>query len=209
MKTIEIKVFSFGELNEEAKQKAINKYLEAEDFYFIWQEAENTVNQFIKLFPLNLKTSYRSWLEPNFYSIEDNIRELKGLRLRTWLINNLSFLYKKEYLKSFKEKKEHKNIKQKTWGSVYYSSWKIENCCVLTGVCYDNDLLDPIYNFIEKYSESRNNDSVTFEEIIEDCFNSLEKSINNEIEYLQSDDAIKEYFEENVALFYENGERHY
>lgn len=47
MKTIikEVKVYQFDELTEEAKQNAINKYSERQNFDYIYDEAYQTVKK--------------------------------------------------------------------------------------------------------------------------------------------------------------------
>ena len=138
MKTIEINLYSFDELSDKAKENAMNKYYENEDFYYIWEEAHETVKEFCD--KTIIKTSNNSWLEPNFNNIDDDIINLKGVRLMKYFINNFDFLYKPKYLKSYDEHKTHRMIKNKiaiNTGNKYslaYSNIQKETSCNLTGV---------------------------------------------------------------------------
>lgn len=204
MRTIEIKVYQFNELSDSAKQHALNKYLQYEGFYYLWDDAISTIRAFCDR--TSIRTSRNSWAEPSFSHIDDAILELSGFRLRTYFLNNFDFLYKRRYIKSFDCHKNHKNIINKTaqnTGNKYsfYKSrlWVDDTCCVLTGMCYDDDFLKPIYDFIAK--PNNNN----FKDIIEDCFYELNKTVEREIEYLSTEDAFEEHCEANDYEFDERG----
>lgn len=209
MKTIEINLYSFDELSDKAKRKALNKHIENEDFSFIWEEAHETVKAFCD--KTIVKTYQDSWLEPNFNNIDDSILNLTGVRLMKYFINNFVFLYKRKYLKFFDGHKNHKMITNKTVQSKGKSNGKKycfatsniqkETSYNLTGCCYDNDLLDPIYKFIQNPKDNKN-----FEDIICECFYSLKKSIENEIEAKQTIEYFAELCEMNNYYFTEQGE---
>ena len=209
MKTIEINLYSFDELSDKAKEKAMNKYYENEDFYYIWDDAHKTVKEFCD--KTIVRTSINSWLEPNLNNIDDNIINLKGVRLMKYFINNFDFLYKPKYLKSFDGNKNHKMITNKTVQSKGKSNVKKycfatsniqkETSCNLTGVCYDDDFLEPIYNFIKNPKENKN-----FEDVICECFYSLKNSIESEIEANQTIESFAELCEMNNYYFTEQGE---
>lgn len=215
MKTITKELYEYQDLIKPENSKILERVLDNwalnDDNSFIWSEAEKTIKSFLNIINVNIKT-YNSWLEPSFGKIDDNILELSGLRLRTWFINNFDFLWKPKYIGSPKtnEHIKHKRIKSPiNVNSVgnrfnpYYSGCQLDNCCVLTGMCYDDDFLSPIYDFIKKPTNKN------FEDLIKDCFNSLEETINNEIEWRES----KEYILEEIAncdyTFNELGEIEY
>lgn len=205
MKTIEINLYSFDELSDKAKENAMNKYYDNKDFYYIWDDAHKTVKEFCE--KTIVRTSINSWLEPNFNHIEDDIINLKGVRLMKYFINNFDFLYKPKYLKSYNEHKEHRMIQNKiainTKSKYSFATSNIqkETSCNLTGVCYDDDLLDPIYKFIQNPKDNKN-----FEDIICECFYSLKNSIENEIEANQTIESFAELCEANDYYFTEQGE---
>ena len=180
MKKVEIELFQFDELEQEAQDKLIEEYEFYDESEFNYDEAEKTVEKFLDLFP-RLKTGTRSWLDPYTHSMEDNILQLEGLRLRTWLINNV-------WPKIYKPKFIHKgaigiNTKSR------YSKVQLESCCPLTGVCWDNDILEPIHKTIKWKGGYRH---LSMEDIIERCFNNLKKSLESATEYCQSKEYISE-----------------
>ena len=204
MKTIEKILYSFDELSYKAKEKAMNKYYESEDFFYIWDDAHETVEAFCD--KTIVRTSINSWLEPNFNHIEDSILNLTGVRLMKYFINNFDFLYKPKYLKSYDEHKTHRMIKNKiaiNTGHKYslaYSNIQKETSCNLTGVCYDDDFLKPIYDFLQKPTKNK-----TFEDIISDCFYCLKNSIESEIEAKQTIESFAELCDMNNYYFTEDG----
>jgi hypothetical protein len=208
MKTIEIKILTFEELTPEAQKVAIENYRENQYFDFVWDDAHATVKEFLEQVP-TIKTGRNSWLECNLNNVEDNVRQLKGVRLRTWFINNFSFLYKRKYIKHFDGHKKHRMIRNKTAKHtkkdycIVTSNINETQECNLTGHCYDMDFLAPIYDFIKTPCKHTN-----FDEIIDECFNSLKKSIENEIEAMQKDEYIIEEIEENDLEFTEDGKRY-
>lgn len=208
MRTIQTTVYKFTELSETAKQNAINKYREndSSSFDYIYNDAHNTVNAFHDHF--GTKEGIKSWLDVRTSHLDDSLMELKGNRLRTYILNNFySALYKPSFLGLIdKEVKKHRMVKsfknyKNELHSFVYSNIILTNSCVLTGVCYDNSLLEPIYKFI------RNPEShVNFEMLLNDCFESLERDIEAEIQDRTSDMSIKEYLIDNNIEFTEGGE---
>lgn len=87
MKTIEVQLFGIEELNETAKERAINWYrANFLNHDHIYDEAYNSVKAFHKIFPT--EEGSHSWFEFRAdWSAE--IDELQGLRLRKWIINNV------------------------------------------------------------------------------------------------------------------------
>lgn len=215
MRTIRTKIYSFNELTAEGQAAAIENYRNnILSFDFIYSDAENTVTAFCEAF--NVKTGSRSWLDINTDHIEDSILELSGLRLRKYLLNNFGpTLYKRKYLKhgqlSDNYKKWHRMIKQneiKTGpnkgkiSTSYYSNIFFEtNNCNLTGMCYDCDIMQPLYDFLEL----RSFDSTNFEDLLKSCFDSMRKTLKDEEEYMQTDEYIIEEILSNDYEFLSNG----
>jgi hypothetical protein len=210
MKTISINLYSFDELNPAAKETAIKEYRNKEnDYDYIWSEAHKTVKEFHKIFPT--EECVNSWLDYTSY-LDENATELNGLRLRKYILNNFGkYLFKPQFKGSLKTNEyiNHKRIKSplevNSIGNrfnPYYSAIFKDNSCVLTGVCYDDDLLKPIYKFIE---EDYKNENVNLIDLFDSCFKSLRNSIENEIEYRESDEGIEEEIEGNDFEFTEEG----
>ena len=208
METIELQVYSFSELSESAKRKALNDYVNREDFAYIYDDAYKTVKEFNDLF--KLKEGRNSWLEYQ-HNFDDNILELKGLRLRTYLINNFEYgIRQGKYIKTIDGHRAIKCFSHKNWqtreGKKFthlYSKLHFDNWFALTGVCYDDNILEPIYNFIDKY---RGTDShLTIIDLLDDCFATLEKAVEREIAYLMSEEAYEEHCDANDYRFTEDG----
>ena len=88
------------------------------------------------------------------------------------------------------------------WGNYYYSAITFENSCVLTGMCYDDDILNPIYKFIQ-----HPNNSTTFEELLNECIENMGKVLRTEEDYMYSPEYITEEIEANEYEFTEDGTR--
>ena len=207
MKTIEVKIYSFDELSEEAKEKAINKWRDSgneDEFYTM--DANKSFEKFADLFSIDWRNI--DYCEPyrNDYHVkmDDNILYLSGQRLATYIWNN----YKRDIFKGkYYSLWSKKDITYKYYPEGHavlktrYSHIFLDNCCVLTGVCYDDDLLKPIYEFLDNPK-----DNVDFETLLNDCIYSLCHSVCSEIEYQNSDEQIAETIRANEYEFTENGE---
>ena len=204
-----INICTFDELSQTAKDEAISTYRDSGmlDNSFIYDEAHNSVTAFNGLF--GTKEGGRSWLDIRTSHIDDNICQLKGLRLRTYIINNFgSELYKGKYYSLWSKidfpfnKNFNANraaLKQR------HSKVMLEHNCVLTGVCYDDSILQPIYDIIHSYSEDKHA-HVTFEMLMNDCIQTLEKDLQTEEDYRNSDENIISEIEANAYTFTEDGE---
>lgn len=217
MKTIQIQLYKFDELSEAAQQKAINLERENVCIDFIYDDAHSTVKAFNEVF--NTSGARNSWLDVNTGHFEYQILELKGFRLQKYLWNNFKdTLYKRKYLKHGElaaVKKAYHRMKKQTEitnnctnkGKIsvsYYSNIQKESKnCNLTGMCYDDDMLQPIYDFLEKRDFS--NCSINFEDLLKNCFDEMKKTIENEIEYRNSDESIIEELQDSDNDYTENG----
>lgn len=206
MKTVEIKVYSFDELSNEAKEMAINEYRNSgfSDAIFDYDEAHKSVKKFNEIFSIRNNTN--SWLDFSYCNLDDAILELKGIRLMKYIVNNFdNYLFIPTYIKMYNKHFNHKRAKNKTYkngtkASFFYSNLKKTNSCVLTGCCWDDDLLQPIYNFLLnpcKYT--------TLNDLFKDCFNSLKKSLQANEEYCNSDEYISEQLDANEYYFHKDG----
>lgn len=187
MRTETISIYQFSELSEEAKREALDKFEAFTDH--IWDDAHETVKKFCDEF--YIKTGHNSWLDYSSNKFDDPINELTGVRLRTWLINNYGHLFT-----------EGKPFGYYLGGGKYKHRSKVifvNTCCPFTGVCYDEDILQPLRDFIKKPDNSN------LDDLFYDCFETLRNSIESEIEYRNSDEAKQEDIEANGYEFYEDG----
>jgi len=215
--TITRTIYTFEELTPEAQQNAINQYRgDGIDTSSNWEEARASVTAFCDLF--NVSTGSNSWLTlvcPSFGNDNHNRNDLTGQRLRTYLINNFpSAFYERKYRghsknenRSTEKPKGHRmvtNIRKDHKGNyyrVFRSNFEEESCCPFIGVCYDEDLLQPLKDFIKQP------DGRTFENLMTEAGENLRVSLENEDDYRNSDEAIREDIEANDYEFTEYGDR--
>lgn len=190
MEKREIEVYEFYELDEQTQEKILNKFRD-DPYRYAWDsENRDTLNAFEKVFPIKIKYwSYGGRGEGvNFeMTCDDEIENMTGLRLRTYLINNF-------YDDIFKRKLYWKNFTKKRASKLFR-----ENSCVLTGYCMDDNILDPVYKFIKK----PNGDN--FYDLMNDCLQGWVYSCSRDQEYAYSDESIKEDIEANDYRFDANG----
>lgn len=212
-RTIRTKVYQFSELSEQAKQKSINQYRNSEQYnQHYYDEIIDSVKAVCELF--NLKTG-REWTDIRTSHIDDNILELKGVRLYKYIVNNYwSNLYKRKFLGSIGDNRVIKHRMSKTnfydmskgarvsSSNFIYSNVRFDNSCTLTGVCYDNDILQPIYDFLK-----RPDLSTTFEDLMQEIESAISKTFDNTEEWLNSDEFIKDEIEANEYEFKADGTR--
>ena len=214
MKTIEIKLYKFEELSEEAKQTAISEYRgKGIDTQYMYDEAYESVKAFNELF--GLREGNRSWLDFDTTNIDVPVYEMEGLRLRTWLMNNVwSEIFTPKWIASIETASstamvKHNRVKPKLLSNgvvynPYYSGYQLECSCPFTGLCYDMDLLDPVLNFIA-YKSPECFNRMDFDDLLTECFSTLKNTLESEVEYANSDEAIEEAIEANDYDFTEYG----
>jgi hypothetical protein len=202
METVEIKIYKFAELSEEAKQTAIDNWRNNETFDWIRYEATNSLNKFAEIFNIDLRQI--DYEEPyrNNYSInlDENVLSLTGYKLAKHIWNHYrNDIFKGKYYGKLVKtlangepitvNKEHpagvRHVKR-------YSKIFLDDSCVMTGVCYDQALLNPIYEFLNKP-----NGRIDFETLLNDCIYSLCHSVSGEIEGSSEDEAVIETIEAN------------
>lgn len=188
MKTVQLTVYKFNELPENIQSKLIEKYRDGQSFDDMYGEAQQTVEKFCEL--SGVESVYKSWLEFRVPNFDGNVLILTGLRLRTWLINNWGgWLYKRKQFslwskteKSFKHYKEgYPKLK------IRRSKVLTDKSCVLTGVCYDDDLLEVFYNFIDDYKNfseypkgANDAENICLEDLLQRAFDQLKCSLEDE-----------------------------
>lgn len=205
MRIKEVILYSFSELSAKGQQKAIDKWREnGIDTQHYWDEANESVKKFNDIFGTD--EGRNSCLDVRTSGIDDNILNLKGLRLQKYIWNNYkNSLYKGKYYSTpgyyVSNNKYHYRYR--------LSKCQIVNSCVLTGLCWDESLLEPIYNFLnsKKWHENKlQYEKTTFQDLLTDCVESLKLSLESSDEYAHSDEAIIETIEANNYEFTEDGE---
>lgn len=215
MRTIRTKIYNFSELSKEAQEKAIENYRNNNlTFDFIYSDAESTVKAFCAAF--GVKSGSRSWLVCDASNIDEDVLQLTGLRLRKYILNNFGdTLYKRKYLKigsnsktlkPFHRMRKQTEIKSGSNKGLFYSAYysnicKVAKNCNLTGMCYDDDMMQPIYDFLEL----RTFGSTNFEDLLNECFDEMRSTLQKEEDYMYSDEYISEEIAANEWEFTEQG----
>lgn len=126
MKIIEkaYKVYSFDELNDTSKEIVLDDF-RTKDLFFWDDEYKNTLDKFCYEFNVDWKEYDYTYGHHISYDlkVDKDIKNLQGIRLYKWLINN-----KEQEINKFKE-------------------------CNMTGFCADYDIIKPILEFLEKPSK--------------------------------------------------------
>lgn len=203
MKTIEVTLYEYEELSERAQERALTDYM-SHGNDFDMREPTNTLNKFESIFPIKIRDwefgGGQSAISFRFTGSED-IENLTGWRLATYIWNNYrDYIYSHKYYST-----------RGCWidGKYHYKSRRsnIIICsedCPLTGTCYDNDILDPIWKFLKKPDET-----TTFESLLDDCLQSWLNECEKEDEYRSSKEAFAETCEANEWLFTKEGKQWY
>lgn len=187
MKTIEVKVYRYEELSEEAQEHALEQYQQDEYSGTHWQEENlESIKKGLEHFDWKLSDwSIDYWCATNGYTkiephgLDDDAAELAGVRLWKYLNNN-------GYLKYFCQyDKKVKNL--------------LDGNCPFTGYCGDENFLDPVRKFIERP------DDRTFRELMNDCVYEGLKLIQTDYEHQMSEQFFKEECEGNDRWFTEDG----
>ncbi len=213
MKTIQVNIYTFSELSEDAKQRAIETWRNDTQEYAWQDENKESMEAFARVFPIAVtEWSYGGRGEGVYFRFEterDEIEELSGQRLAIYLWNNYRReLYKGKYYGrlSLRDKNGKKIRKSKEFPIgqrhvIRHSKIILDTCCVFTGYCMDDALTDNIYAFMDKP------DARTFRDLLEDCFSQWIKACNADIEWQNSDEYISETIEANDYEFDEDGNR--
>ena len=188
MRIKEIKVYPFDELSEDAQEKAHNEFL-SEGSYFWGDDNQKTLDAFCDVFPITAKDweyGHRNYINGNMptadIDTEKAYYDFTDIRLLKYIVNNYwHYLYKRKFIGCLKSKEKFTPV---------YSHCQWENCCVLTGYGIDDDILQPIYDFLKKPDKTS-----TFEDILQDCLESWIIACQRDYEYSCS----REYFIEHIA----------
>jgi hypothetical protein len=197
MRTKTIKIYSFNELSEEAKENALREYRDNNTEIFWESETlESLKGLFENCNGVSLKDyslgEYQSCIEISFTNEE--VEEFTGKRAMAWLENNLLSNIRIPF-NSFAVNGTRKKLAQ--YGQ-YYRGGMIKPC-PFTGYCVDDDFIDSLVKDIKGGDDLKS--------AFENLASVYQKIIQNEVEYQNSEEFIADYFESNDVEFDEAGER--
>lgn len=209
MKTVRIKIFEFNELSEKAKEKAIQNVKNNFDLHSHYSnEYLETMDKFVEGMLGAKYTNYclggqGAHINVILDCFTNEQLELSGLRLARFIWNNFEhFLYKGKYFSLWS--KTEKSFKHYPNGYPvlkfrYSKVLKVGENCNLTGVCTDESILAPMYEFLKSPK------NITFEELINECLDSFLKDYEKSLDYANSAEYIAEHCEANEIEFLESG----
>jgi hypothetical protein len=212
MRTIEMKAYKASELDPSAFSTAYNAWLRGFDYPW-YSDVDKCRKGLLELFPgayLDRDNDVRTG------QMEDTLLELKGKRLAAWINTNVVQALQKGKYRSMITYSDapHKRVKReesKATGNKwrYYRSaitFTVE--CPFSGMSVDCAALEPLLNYAKGSGYARDGRqwaSVTLEELIGECFHAIKKYVEDDIEYLSSDEMFKEDMDANEVEFDESG----
>lgn len=208
MTTIEVNLYHYSELSDQAKEKVREWWNDGNpDAQMEVEEASGALTKFCEQFGVNLKNwePETAWMRFRL-QLDEDVLNLSGARAVSYFWNNHPNLWKGKYRTlNVNHPVKHPRITSKTFKNgnthnAYHSAVFIErNESVFTGTFYDTDICKPIWDFCD----CPGNESVW--DILNACLSALAKSTKEAIEYRYSDEAIAEIMEYNEYDFTENG----
>ena len=209
MKTYKINLYSFDELSESSKRVVIDKERESQyNFAYLSMESDaeeriSTLNKFCELFNITYRIDYdhqHRFISWDFqYSGDEELGERVGKYVWRYLNNHYYAIRKHKY---FIKQRYDKNGKFDY--KIRYSKvmW-IEGDCPFTGMCYDEDILQPIFDWYRKP-----NMNISIHDLLQECFDNFMRCWESEDDYRMSDEHLEDMISANWCdkLFYSNGE---
>ena len=211
MKEVKIRLYKFEELSSESKAKVIERERSKIQQWCIdaWDsEHRATIKKFEEIFNVKVRDwsvsdyshDYRFVFSNDFYGMDAS--EVTGKYLLRFLN---SIYYDVRSGKYFSCGQRWEN------GKYHYSAkhskilWEEFNC-PLTGICYDNDILKPIWDWHKKP-----NWNLSLRDLVDECLESFFSSWEEENLYCGSDEyCIQELTESSVyedVLYFEDGRK--
>jgi hypothetical protein len=188
--TIEVKLYQFSELSEDAQNRIIEAERErrqCDPDADHWNEERNdSARAFADTFGIKWEDDRGYW---GIYctALQDWQTELTGVRLATYLWNNYGHIFSEAKVYGDRygrgPKRRSRIMRQAT-------------CCPFTGVCFDEDLLRPIRAFL-----ARPNTTDTFEDLCNDAARTLQRSAEEELEYYCSSEGVRDDIESGCGRF--------
>jgi hypothetical protein len=194
MRKINLEVYSIYELSESAKKAAYQNWLDSEQY--AWgMDNEKVLEAFCEIFPINVyqweydenSSYFRFEME-----CEEEITNLSGHRLAKYIWNNYKdFLYKGKYYNKHTGKSRDSKIQLKSYG-------------VLTGYWIDDEIMQPLYNFLNDPNEV-----MDFFDLMHECLTNFVGACSLDVADYFSEEHFIDICNENEWEFYESGDRYF
>jgi hypothetical protein len=192
MKTKTINLYEFYELSEQAKRTAIDQCRPEYDFWA--DENKDSLTKLLTLF----SSKVDRYGNINSH-LDDNILNLTGVRLATWIYNNFrNEIYKAKQYWICDGRPNCVGLNSKHRDSKVFVHNELG--CNLTGFYMDNEILSPIFDFMRKPDNNSN-----IQDILSECVRAFEIAVEKDREFQNSDEQIIETIESNGYTFTEDG----
>lgn len=214
MKEVKVKLYHFDELSEDAQHNVCER--DREETYgwaYICQEQDAserraTLDKFCEVFGIKYDIDYNHQYRFISWHFEDseleaNSEELCGKYL--WRFLN-KYYYdirnRKYYGKLIPHEKDPEHPAGFEHVKRYSKIWWVEQECPFTGMCYDCDILDKIFDWYKKPDWN-----LSLHDLFDDCFSYYMKLWSDEDDYRTSDESIGDMIQANWSdkLYYEDG----
>lgn len=206
MKTITqtINLYTFEELSEKAKRKALEKWCQSDDYPY-YEDNKYTLDEFVKHFDFIDSTNweyggYNRYAECTIdtpYEYDIYLEDLAGISLYTFIQN---YMEKFKVYKTYALNGENIYIAKKKYQSKI--AWSYENDCQLTGYCLDCEIMQPIFDYLENFPKHQNK---TLGELMNECLTHWVVACDSDHDYYYSMECLQEYATDNDIYFYEDG----
>lgn len=201
MRKIGVEIFKYEELSDRAKNRAYNNYVA--NFDYPWNDDNQaSLDKFCYYFDVKIKDMRIDYAYQRCdftLNVDEQVEELKGLRLHTYIMNNYyDYIHKGRYYSVG----HYENGKYQY--KCRYSKVIPSRDCVLTGYCMDDEILGTMYKFIDYPTEF--DSDITLYDLIDMCLDDYMKAVNDDYESMISEEYFIEKVKEEDIDFYEDGE---
>lgn len=208
MKTVTINAYRLSELSEKAKDNAYTNWLNSGPDYAFTSDNRASLDRFCDTFPAQAEDwSYDSMRGACRMrsSAGENVESLKGLRLRTWILNNYGHILYHPKTTYF-TRKHNGGLAMNSVGvdgGKYVSKVQVvEHACPLTGYYIDDEILQPIRDFI-----AHPDASTTWEDLAKACGDAWAEACRADAEYCQSEEYFTDEADANEYHYTESGNK--
>ena len=209
MKEVKCKLYKFEELSEESQKAVMDRERDKIQQWGIdaWDsEHRDTLNKFAEIVGIKIRNwEVSSWRHTYLFYFPSDVYERDA--------NDVTGKYLLRFLNSIyydiRSRKYFSCGQRLENGKVHYSHrhskilWE-EGNCPLTGVCYDYDILNPIYKWHKNPDWEK-----SLYDLVDDCLEEFFAAWENECEYCGSDEYVIQELTESSAyedtLYFEDG----
>lgn len=201
MREVTEKVYTIDELSEKAREKAYYKWLEFNDY--AWSsDNEKTLKEFANTFDITIANwEYDTCRHHVRFSVNnDFLEEMQGQRLATYIHNNFyDNIIKGKYYSTKGIYVDGKYNYVHRYSKIIIEKYN----CSLTGYYIDNEILAPVFEFLEKP-----NKHTTFESLMEECLDRWGETCVSDFESCTSMEYFIEQSKDNKWEYYIDGRQY-